>query len=505
MIYDRSKHIMATHTTFEQSHPIILSAEELQSEVWRPVPGFEGEYEVSDLGRVRSIARTVHYKSKLGIPASRNIPSCMLSLQLNYDGYLYTGWRNKHFLVHRLVLQVFNPVDNAENLHCNHKNFNRQDNRLCNLEWVTPQENTQYSKEQGNYIDTHTGPIQVTDLITMQKYPSLQSAAKIFNSTNAAVGIQQSIDNRTTYNGHIFVYTSDLVDDFNVEEYVHQVKHHWYHRNFRTGRRVVELLSGDEFATMQKAADAVGGNVSGLVYSIEKHRMYKDKIFVFTETAQHSSFNADAYIRLAQDTTDSTQSWRLVPILELKSGITYPSMNKAEADLKLQPGSISYSLAHKCACGEHVFTTDIHMDIDTQKQYLYKIHSRNGQGISQRILDLTTDIEYPSYSAAGKAVGATDGSIKYAITHKVMCNGHCFVHSKDLDKIANIPMYIDECKQRSKPKVIRVDCVETGESYRNITDAAKSLNTTIDKFTYRRNGDSIMYNNKHYTLIRKGQ
>lgn len=101
-------------------------------EQWRPVPGYEGRYEVSDQGRVRSL---------IGTPKLRK-------LTINIDGYrtvnLHGGPKRHWFFVHRLVLIAF--VGSAPERHeCNHKNGIKTDARLENLEWVTPQENVQHS------------------------------------------------------------------------------------------------------------------------------------------------------------------------------------------------------------------------------------------------------------------------------------------------------------------------------------------------------------------------
>jgi len=106
------------------------------SEVWRAIPGYEGAYEVSDQGRVRSLDRVTdrgrRWKGRLMTPTA---------LQ---NGYLVVSlWRDgaqKTPLVHRLVLAAFvGPAAlGHEALHANGK---RSDNRLSNLSWGTHSEN----------------------------------------------------------------------------------------------------------------------------------------------------------------------------------------------------------------------------------------------------------------------------------------------------------------------------------------------------------------------------
>jgi hypothetical protein len=100
-------------------------------EIWRPI--YEGKYEVSNLGNVKSFAR---YKDgKLMKPSIRK------------DGYLEVHLSNngsKLCLVHRLVLQAFLPIDDKE---VNHKNHDKSDNRLENLEWCSSSENSRFRKK----------------------------------------------------------------------------------------------------------------------------------------------------------------------------------------------------------------------------------------------------------------------------------------------------------------------------------------------------------------------
>lgn len=100
-------------------------------EIWKDVVGYEGLYQVSNLGNVKSL----NYRSK-GI--SKILKYSLLygypSLSLTKDG-IYKTYR-----IHRLVAIAF--IDNPNNKpQVNHKNGNRADNSLNNLEWVTNKEN----------------------------------------------------------------------------------------------------------------------------------------------------------------------------------------------------------------------------------------------------------------------------------------------------------------------------------------------------------------------------
>lgn len=101
-----------------------------QTENWLPVVGYEGLYEVSDLGRVR----TLHGKHQGRI----------MTPTITARGYLRVGIRKnrvrQHFAVHRIVLAAF-VGPRPEKNECDHLNNVKTDNRLCNLEYVTSSEN----------------------------------------------------------------------------------------------------------------------------------------------------------------------------------------------------------------------------------------------------------------------------------------------------------------------------------------------------------------------------
>lgn len=109
---------------------------ELEREQWRDIDGYEGMYQVSDLGRVRSL--------KFGKVR-------VLKGTKNSDGYLIVdllrgGKRTrKSISVHRLVAQAFIPNYDDSKTVVNHKNEIRTDNRVDNLEWCTIQYNVTYN------------------------------------------------------------------------------------------------------------------------------------------------------------------------------------------------------------------------------------------------------------------------------------------------------------------------------------------------------------------------
>lgn len=148
------------------------------AEVWKDIPGYEGRYQVSDMGRVKSLARVVRCADEG--KGSRLVPARMVRLSVNSNGYLRAPLRENnitfHRLVHRLVACAFLPKPTARNV-VNHKNGDRTDNRLCNLEWVTTSENLRHSIYT---LDSGPGYAKkgVVCLTTNVRYASVSEAAR---------------------------------------------------------------------------------------------------------------------------------------------------------------------------------------------------------------------------------------------------------------------------------------------------------------------------------------
>lgn len=113
------------------------------NEIWKPINGLEGLYEISDMGNLRSIDRTV-MRGELKI----NYKGKLRKVFNDTNGYLIVLIRGKCVKIHRLVAQHFIP--NPELKKCvNHINGIKTDNRATNLEWCTSSENNKHAYNSG--------------------------------------------------------------------------------------------------------------------------------------------------------------------------------------------------------------------------------------------------------------------------------------------------------------------------------------------------------------------
>lgn len=108
----------------------------MEEEIWKDIAGYEGLYQVSSMGRVKSLARSGRKRDKI-LKGNPNTTGYLL-VQLRKDGQRIS------MLVHRIVMSTFEPVDDSTSLTVNHKDLDIQNNRLTNLEWCTQKDNNEH-------------------------------------------------------------------------------------------------------------------------------------------------------------------------------------------------------------------------------------------------------------------------------------------------------------------------------------------------------------------------
>ena len=153
-------------------------------EFWKDIPYWEGKYQISSLGRVRSLnfKQTGKIKVMSGITDIKGYKS----IAFRPNG---RNSKQKHYMIHRLVAEAFIP--NPENKpFVNHRNGERGDNRKENLEWVTRSENELhkiYKLKQGS--GSMIPPKAVRCVETGKVYRSQSEAARNNGVTQGAISL----------------------------------------------------------------------------------------------------------------------------------------------------------------------------------------------------------------------------------------------------------------------------------------------------------------------------
>lgn len=122
----------------------------LVNEKWLPIKGYEGLYEVSNYGRVRSL----NYRKK-GV---RKVLKCYARLGYYIKTSLVKDGVRKYYRVHRLVAQAFLPQPMEGQTQVEHINTDKRDNRVQNLRWVSPKGNMANELTRYHLSMSHQNP-----------------------------------------------------------------------------------------------------------------------------------------------------------------------------------------------------------------------------------------------------------------------------------------------------------------------------------------------------------
>ena len=149
-------------------------------EEWRDIKGFEGYYQISNLGRVRSLDREIYHPYNKTIS---HYKGSIMRFSIRRKGYLgiclTKGNKQKSFLIHRLVAQAFipNPMNYDQ---INHIDENKANNRVDNLEWCDCKYNVNYGSCIKNMKKT-----RINNTYNQKKIMCVETGVTYFNSKHA--------------------------------------------------------------------------------------------------------------------------------------------------------------------------------------------------------------------------------------------------------------------------------------------------------------------------------
>lgn len=164
-------------------------------EIWKPVKNYEGLYEVSNLGRIRSLPRPFRVNGKL------------LSTNKSRTGYIRIGLVSdlgirSYISIHRLVAIAFIPNDNKLP-QVNHIDGDKSNNIPENLEWVTAKDNIIHAHKTGLRVSpkgTHNGQSKLTESQVMEIYVANGTRKEIGDRFGVARDTVRSIKVGETWN-----------------------------------------------------------------------------------------------------------------------------------------------------------------------------------------------------------------------------------------------------------------------------------------------------------------
>jgi hypothetical protein len=148
--------------------------------IWKPIAGYEDRYEISTKGEVRSIDRVVVDKRRR-LQHKKSVP---ITVNIDRAGYptvvlkKANGSRGTQY-VHRLLALTFIPKPANKGI-VNHKNGDKLDNSLDNLEWVTRSENSRHAIRTGLSRIPSQSMTRVKDICTGQEFDSMMAAARFY-------------------------------------------------------------------------------------------------------------------------------------------------------------------------------------------------------------------------------------------------------------------------------------------------------------------------------------
>lgn len=272
----------------------LLKLTEAGVEIWKPVEGYEGYYEVSNLGRIKSVERYVKQGN-----STRHVKETIKAVHINKYGYpcvtLCKDRKSNSITIHTILAKAFIPNPEGKSA-IDHINTDRTDNRLENLRWVTNKENSNneltlkhcrentYSKEtMKKRLDTNKERDTCIAPKTIYQYTKGGELIKEFYSMADAereTGINHNSIHRAlndnTQSAGGYLWSTTLIDNF------------IFQRRFPATSKPVLQYDKDgnfihEWPSIKEAARGTGIHSANILRSIKSNVTPRKYIFRFKE------------------------------------------------------------------------------------------------------------------------------------------------------------------------------------------------------------------------------
>ncbi len=175
---------------------------DIKNEIWKPIPNFEGYYEASNMGRIKSLDRTIEKPDKkTGKINYMTRRGKIFKIRFKHNRRYMTIRlsKNRHVLstpVHRIIAMTFIPNPNNKP-QVNHINGIKTDNRVENLSWVNNSENVLHAidsglmkyavgESHGSAVFTESDVLKIRELHASKKY-NMVEIGRMFNTNNSRI------------------------------------------------------------------------------------------------------------------------------------------------------------------------------------------------------------------------------------------------------------------------------------------------------------------------------